>query len=323
MIPLMILFEPNTYIWLAVSLMVVLTVVAVWCCCRWPRRWLRLVALLLVLAGWGTLCYGVFFGVRGLTVRHVEFASADLPAAFDGYRIVQFSDAHVASLTGFREPLLQQTVDSIMAQHADLIVFTGDLQNICAEEIEPHHDQLSRLKAPDGVFSVFGNHDYPMYVDVDPYEMARMIDRTLMAEERLGWQVLLNQHQVIRRGADSIVVAGMENDGEGRFPSKGDVNVALTGVSHQAFIIMLEHDPSAWRRRILSESHTQLTLSGHTHGGQLSLFGWSPAALKYRYYAGMHYVGQHALNVSTGLSGVCPMRWGVKPEIVVITLRKK
>ena len=321
--PLLILFAPDVYVFVAVLLMVAFTLAALWCCRRWRRRWLYAVALVLVLTGWSALFYGAFVGIRGLKVRHVEYISADLPAAFDGYRIVQFSDAHVASLNGFRQPLLQQAVDSILAQHPDLVVFTGDLQNKRADEIDPHRDQLSRIKAKDGVVSIFGNHDYPMYIDADAYEKAWLFDRTRTAEEQLGWTVLLNRHTVIRRGADSIVVAGMENDGEGRYPSKGDVVTTLTGVSHESFIIMLEHDPSSWRRSILPPAHCQLTLSGHTHGGQLQLLGWSPAAMKYREYAGMYYVGRQALNVSTGLGGVVPMRWGVAPEIVVITLRKQ
>lgn len=323
MMNLMILFAPNTYVWIAVLTMTALTVVALWGFRCWRRRWLRLAGLLLVLLGWVALYHGVFVGPCGLDVRRVEIVSADLPAAFDGYRIVQFSDAHVASFTAHRRQLLQEAVDSMLAQHADLIVFTGDLQNKRADEVVPHLGQLSRLKARDGVLSVLGNHDYPMYIDANEYEVARQMDKTLMTQERLGWTLLNNQHVTIRRGADSIVVAGMENDGEGRFPAKGDAITALTGVSPQSFVIMLEHDPTAWRRNILPVSHCQLTLSGHTHGGQLSLLGWSPASLRYREYAGLYYVGQQALNVSTGLSGVVPMRWGVTPEIVVITLKKR
>lgn len=236
---------------------------------------------------------------------------------------MQFSDAHVPTYTGWRRELLRQAVDSINAQHGDLIVFTGDLQNKEPTEIEPFCSELSRLKAKDGVYSVLGNHDYAMYLDVDLYQQARNLEATVDCETRAGWHVLINQRHKIRRGGDSIYIAGMENDGEGRFPQLGDLVCTLHGLSRESFVVMLEHDPTSWRRKILPHSHCQLTLSGHTHGGQFSLFGWSPASLRCHEYAGLYYMGDRAINVSTGLSGVIPFRFGVPPEIVVITLRKK
>ena len=323
MMNLMILFAPNTYVWIALLTMTALTVVALWGFRCWRRRWLRLAGLLLVLLGWVVLYHGVFVGPCGLDVRRVEIVSADLPAAFDGYRIVQFSDAHVASFTAHRRQLLQEAVDSMLAQHADLIVFTGDLQNKLPDDITPYVEQLSRLKARDSVFAVLGNHDYPMYVDCDPYTKQDLLETTASLESKMGWCLLSNHHRIIRRGNDSIVIAGMENDGEGRFPQLGNINHALYGLSRQTFIVMLEHDPTAWRRKILPECHAQLTLSGHTHGGQLSLLGLSPAAFNYQEHSGMYHIGHRAMNVSTGLSGVVPFRVGVRPEIVVITLKRK
>ena len=301
---LLILLSPDAYLWLLALALTALTL-ALWLCRRRLRRgWLRWGLAVLLSVFWCVFIYGSFIGVSQLEIRHVEFASEDLPAAFDGYRIVQFSDAHVPTYTGWRRELLRQAVDSINAQHGDLIVFTGDLQNKEPTEIEPFCSELSRLKAKDGVYSVLGNHDYAMYLDVDLYQQAR------------------NLHK-IRRGGDSIYIAGMENDGEGRFPQLGDLVCTLHGLSRESFVVMLEHDPTSWRRKILPHSHCQLTLSGHTHGGQFSLFGWSPASLRCHEYAGLYYMGDRAINVSTGLSGVIPFRFGVPPEIVVITLRKK
>ena len=320
---LMILFAPDTYLWLLAAAMGLIMLVLFLLCRRTRRRWLRLLALLFVLFGWYVFVYGSFFGFSQICVRHVEFASADLPAAFDGYRIVQFGDAHVGSYTGWRQPILGRAIDSINAQKPDLIVFTGDLQNKVPDEIEAHLKQLQRLKAKDGICSVMGNHDYPLYVDCDDMHKAAYIGQTMNTEEDLGWYLLNNGWHRIRRGQESIVISGMENDGEGRFPQLGNITAALSGLSRQSFVVMLEHDPTSWRRKILSHSHCQLTLSGHTHGGQFSLFGWSPAMFRFREYSGMYYAGDRAINVTNGLGGVVPFRFGTPPEIVVITLKKK
>lgn len=267
--------------------------------------------------------YGSTIGFRKLEVRQVEFANSDLPVAFDGYRIVQVSDLHVGTYTGSREEILRQAVDSINAQHADMVVFTGDIQNMRPQEIEQHMTLLGSIKAADGVFSVLGNHDYAEYVNCSPEQKADNCDKTQALERQMGWILLTNQHRTLHRGADSIVVAGMENDGEGRFPQLGDIPMTLQGVGKDAFIVMLQHDPTAWRRKILPQCHAQLTLSGHTHAAQFELFGWSPVALKYREYDGSYYQGDRAIHVSKGVGGVIPFRFGATGEIVVIKLKKK
>ena len=139
----------------------------------------------------------------------------------------------------------------------------------------------------------------------------------------MGFDLLLNEHRIIRRDSDSIVVAGMENWGiVKRMPRKGDVKQTLMGLG-QPFIIMLQHDPTCWREKILPESKAQLTLSGHTHGGQISLLGWSPVSMSYKEWGGMTYEGSRAIYVSTGLGALIPFRLGLPGEIVVITLKKK
>lgn len=320
---LMILLEPDTYLWLSALALVVLTLplLVFWRRMR-RRRWLRCCLLLALLCFWYVLLYGSFVGVRHLDVRQVEFASKDLPAAFDGYRIVQFSDAHVHSFDGWRRPLLSRAIDSINAQGADLIVFTGDLQNKQPSEIAPYLSELARLKAKDGVLSVLGNHDYPMYIDADPYQQALNLEAVVSQESKAGWNVLLNGRRTIRRGNDCIYVAGMENDGEGRFPQLGNIQMSLYGANRNDFVVMLEHDPTAWRRKILRHCHAQLTLSGHTHGGQFSVFGWTPASLHYRECMGVYEIGGRYIHVTKGLSGGIPVRIGATPEVVAINLRK-
>lgn len=293
--------------------------------CRWllPRRWRCKIGVVGAAVIILLTAYGWTFGSQQLTVRPVTIVCSDLPQAFDGYRIVQFSDAHVGMMTGWRKAMLQRAVDSIMNQRADMIVFTGDLQNIEPHELPEHLAQLSRLKAPDGVYSVLGNHDYAVYQKADSATKAANCRLTCEYERRAGWQLLLNEHRTIRRGSDSLIVAGMENWGVAkRMPHRGDVGKTLAGLQRSAFVVMLEHDPSAWRARILPESWAQLTLSGHTHGGQLRLFGWSPVSFTYDEWGGLYHEGRRHLFVSTGLGGLIPFRLGISGEIVVITLKK-
>ena len=288
-----------------------------------PRNYGRIVGFILVAAIWYVAVYGCTTGFSQVKVRHVEYRSALLPASFDGYRIVHFSDAHVGTYDASRQHLLQQFADSINAQRADAIVFTGDLQNREPQEIYPHLKTLSSLKAVDGVYSVLGNHDYSNYINADPSTRLANERETMSLEKQMGWRLLVNEHHSICRANDSIVIAGMANDGDGvHFPQNGNVSATLKGVDSKAFVIMLQHDPTAWRRKILPQSNVQLTLSGHTHAMQFSIFGWSPVQLIYREWGGMFYEGSRAINVSTGMGGFIPFRFGVPGEIVVITLRK-
>lgn len=290
---------------------------------RPARNYGNLLGLLSIPAVWFVLFWGSFVGFNKLEVNRQEFTSPDLPKAFNGYKIVLFSDAHVGSYMKHNSWVLQRAIDSINAQKPDLIVFTGDLQNKYPEEIEERTKLLARLKAEDGICSVLGNHDYPEYSERDEFHRAADFGSTCTAEKDLGWHLLDNSWYCFRRNGEAIYIAGMENDGEGRFPQLGSLSSALIGLNRQSFVIMLEHNPSSWRRKILPHSHCQLTLSGHTHGGQLSLFGWSSAGLRFREHSGMYYAGQRAINVTTGIGGVVPFRFGTSPEIVVITLRSK
>lgn len=283
----------------------------------------NIVGVVMVVLNWYVLFYGSFVGFDQITVREMTYESADLPEAFDGYRIVQFSDAHVGTYIGGREHLLRAVVDTINAQSPDMVVFAGDLQNREPQEIRPFVDVLGGIKAKDGVFSVIGNHDYADYIEATPDIKAGNEKETRELERKMGWRLLVNEHEVVRRGADSIVIAGLDNDGDGKkFPQRGDVRKALEGVSDRAFVVMAEHDPTCWRRKILPESRAQLTLSGHTHAMQFMIGNWSPASFVYKEWGGVFYEGARALIVSTGIGGFIPFRFGVPGEIVVITMRR-
>ena len=291
------------------------------------KRYGMVLGILLAAIEISLVAYGMTAGFRPLVVRQVEFASADLPAAFDGYRIVQFSDAHVGSMTGSRQEMVQQLIDSVNAQHPDMIVFTGDMQNITPDELIPSMLYFRQLLAYDGVYAVLGNHDYAVYQNCDDTEKANNCLLTKDIIRKMGFDLLLNEHRIIHRDSDSIVVSGMENWGVAeRAPKEGDVKKTLTHPSpltSHLYTIMLQHDPTCWREKILPECNAQLTLSGHTHGGQFSLFGWSPVALTYDEWQGMTYEGDRALYVSTGAGSLIPFRLNQPREIVVITLRKK
>lgn len=287
------------------------------------RNWGNLVGLVLSLILIYIFVYGSTFGIRKLKVKHVEVTFKDLPASFDGYRIVHWSDAHVGSYLKSRRPILERAVDSIRAQQADMVVFTGDLQNIQPSELYPFVRLFRSIKAKDGVYSVLGNHDYSGYIHADAAVKVANERETISRQRQCGWTVLLNENRSIYRGRDSIVIAGEENDGLPPHPMRGDIHQTLRGVGDDAFVVMLQHDPSAWRRHILPESKAQLTLSGHTHGGQISVLGIRPSKFKYAEDWGLYQVGNRFLYVTAGLGGLVPFRFGVPAEIVVITLHRQ
>ena len=289
-----------------------------------PHNYGNLMGTLSVPAVWFVLFWGTFVGFNKLEVNHQTYVSEKVPEAFDGYRIVLFSDAHVGSYQKHNSWLLQRAVDSINAQKPDIILFVGDLQNIQPTELYPHIDVLEKLKAKDGVYSVLGNHDYAEYVGLDEAMKVANCRETVSLERQMGWNVLLNEHGTIEHGKDHMILAGMENDGDGkRFPQKGDVDKTLENVTSDDFILMMELDPSAWRRKIVTDGRAQLTLSGHTHKMQFSIFGWCPLSLTGKEYNGWYKEGDQQLFVTAGLGGLIPFRFGATGEIVVLTLRRE
>lgn len=283
------------------------------------RNWGNYVGLVLVLAELYILFHGTMVGTDRLNVRQVTIEFDDLPKAFDGYRIAQFTDVHLGSM---KDELMLRAVTAIDDMRPDLIVFTGDIQNMGPDELPRFAQTLKRLKAKDGVMSVLGNHDYSRYVNLPPDEALRNERMTRDFETSVGWQLLLNDNCIVRRGSDSIVIAGGENDGRPPFPAKADLKKAMRGIHAKSFVVMLQHDPSAWRRHILPLTNAQLTLSGHTHGGQISLFGLRPTELVGKEDDGLYVEGKRKLFVSTGLGGFVPFRFYMNPEVVEITLKK-
>lgn len=276
------------------------------------------------------LLYGFIFGWRRIVVRTATCRSTLLPDDFDGYRIVHLSDLHIG--TFLRNPaFIDSLADAVNGQHPDMVVFTGDLVNVSAIELLPFRKTLSAISAPDGVYSVMGNHDYCMYAQDCTHRVhGRSItvaerDRMLLQymEDKMGWRMLMNENVVIKRGESSIAVVGVENIGKPPFKSFGNLAKALTGLPEGMFKILLSHDPTHWRSGVLNKTDIALTLSGHTHAGQVRLGRFSPAKWAYNEWGGSYVEGNSMLHVSPGIGGTVPFRFGAWPEINVVVLKKK
>lgn len=308
-----------------------------WLCRRMlkgKRNWGKLTGLVLAVVAFFCFIYGFTQGFRNLEVKHLTLYVPDLPKSFEGYRIVQFSDIHLGSYYGWRSDLPQRDVDSINAQKPDLICFTGDLQNVQPSEIKPYIPLLSTLKAKDGVLSVLGNHDYTWYLDIDDDDVdqkAKIEAEVRQYEKQMGWRLLNNEHVVLHRDADSIYVAGTENYDK---PKRTQVAKSLYGIKPGQFVLMLQHIPTQWREMwpsTINEEHgskdsvlvaPQLTLSGHTHAGQVSILGVRPSIFAPFDY-GLYEREGCQLYTTAGLGGTIPIRIGATAEIVVITLKRK
>lgn len=269
------------------------------------------------------LVYGVLVERNCYSVKEVTLAFQDLPAGFDGYRIVHLSDIHSRSFR-HRKKSLQRAIDKVNAQNADLIAFTGDLVTITPEELEVSAPYLRQLSAKDGVVSVIGNHDYGKYMDAEQLAALSRTPLQLLVDKEcaMGWNVLLNENQVLRRGKDSICIIGVENTSTSKyFPSTGDLPKAMEGTDG-LFKILLSHDPTQWEKEVIGQD-IALTLSGHTHAAQFSVFGFSPSRFLFKQYRGLYEKGRQKLYVNIGLGEtIVPLRIGTAPEITVITLKK-
>ena len=277
-----------------------------------------LLALLLppVIIAYGSLIERNCFRIKEITIH-----SANLPEAFEGYRIVHISDIHARSFSG-REKHLQRAMDKINSLDPDIIAFTGDLITMTPDELESHAPALSSLKAKDGTFSVLGNHDYSMYSDAKEETRQRHLETLIEKEKALGWDLMMDENRIIRRGGDSIAVIGVQNTSPSHhFPSKGNLTMASEG-TEDMFRILLSHDPMHWEAEILGQNYP-LTLSGHTHAMQFSFLGWSPSSLMFKQFRGLYTENGQSLHVNPGLGEtIFPARIGVRPEITLIPLRQ-
>lgn len=296
------------------------------------RRYLRICAMALSLCTLIILCYGYFKGRSRFVVHQQVFYFSNLPDAFDGYRIALFSDIHLGTFNDGHEKEVETIVKLINNQQCDVILFAGDIVNYETAEALPYESILGTLKAHDGIFSILGNHDYSNYIMQSEAEKMRDMQALHQLQRKTHWHLLQNRNYVIHRGNDSIAIIGSENNGRPPWPALGDLKAATKGLQgvyssdstlQHTFSVLLTHDPTHWRRNVLPETNIDLTLSGHTHGGQFKLFGWSPISLLYTEWSGAYSQGSQIICVSDGIGTIAfPFRFGAWPEVNVITLRK-
>ena len=269
------------------------------------------------------LVFGATEGKQHFQVKEVTIESEALPRGFDGYRIVQLSDIHTGSWGNDTAPMLK-AVNIINRLQPDLIVFTGDLVNNLASELDAFIPVFSQLKAKHGVYSVLGNHDYSTYIKWDtPQQQEAQLDSLKAKQARMGWTLLNNRHVKLHQQNDSIALIGVENSGRPPFPNHARLSEAMTGTAGM-FQILLSHDPSHWRREVLPKTDIQLMLAGHTHAMQTRIFGFTPAQFVYPENDGLYQEGEQMLYVNIGLGHLLyPMRLGAWPEITLLTLKAK
>lgn len=278
-------------------------------------------ALIPALGVMGWFAFGFIEGWKRLELKHITFTSPDLPPYFDGYRLVQITDFHLGSFPPGND-FVQKVVDATNNEEPDMILFTGDLVNNQASEVEPYLDTLGQLHASDGIYSIWGNHDYCEYGNNHSIGALKRNRRMLYGyQESLGWHQLMNEHHVVSHGMASIAIIGVENPGQPPFTNRSNLKKAMKGLNPDMFKILLSHDPHHWRREVVGKK-IQLTLAGHTHAGQLKIGKWTPARMAFKEWGGAYRIGEQMLYVSSGIGGSFPFRLGAWPELTVIKLKR-
>jgi len=288
------------------------------------EAWLALAVAAIPFFG---LIFGLTQGRHHYQVHRETLYFDDLPEAFDGFTLTQLSDIHSGSFTS--EKGVEKGISLVNAQHSDLILFTGDLVNNRASEMERWIPSFAKLTAPYGKFSVLGNHDYGDYVKWDSKEQQRAnLVRLKEVHKEIGFRLLLDESVKIEKDGQSITLIGVENWGKGGFHKYGDLEKAAANVPDSAFKILMSHDPSHWEGVTLGHGkNINLTLSGHTHGMQFGIemfgFKWSPVKYVYKQWAGLYSRDGKYLYVNRGFGFLgLKGRVGIWPEITVITLKK-
>ena len=264
---------------------------------------------------------------KDVQVRELSVVVDGLPSAFDGLKILQITDVHIGNIDGVRE-YFDSIIEISNSYNPDIVLLTGDLINIEAREADGTEGALNGFTAKIGKYAVLGNHDYGKYYkwdcaqdSIDNLETVKNIYRNF------DFDLLLNENRVLARGEDTLVIAGMENCGEEPFPCYGDMDASLSGVGDKP-VLLLSHDPSTWKTKILDYKNVLMTFSGHTHAAQMGIeigdFKFSPAQYLYDEWDGLYEQDGSYLFVSRGVGYVgLAFRLGMRPEISVITLRAK
>jgi predicted MPP superfamily phosphohydrolase len=275
----------------------------------------------------GTMVYGIVSGAHDYRVRRETVRLPNLPKAFDGLKIAQLSDIHSGSF--FNKTAVKGGVEMVLAEKPDVIFFTGDLVNNEAKEVKEYIDVFSKLKAPLGIYSVTGNHDYGDYHQWPSLAVKQRNFKDLIEAHRLlGFKLLMNEHHTITQSNEKIAILGIENWGGRGFTKYGKLDKAYAGTDEAAAKILLSHDPSHWDAQVRPQyKDIDLMLSGHTHGFQFGIevggFKWSPSQYAYKQWAGLYQEGSQHLYVNRGFGYLgYPGRIGMPPEITVLELKR-
>lgn len=289
-------------------------------------KFLNYVAVGMAALPFASFLYGMVKGAFDYKVHKLKVVLPNLPASFNGLRIVQISDIHSGSFVSSTP--LEEAVRIVNEQKGDIIFFTGDLVNDRAVEVEPFMETLKKISAPMGVYSTLGNHDYGDYATWDsPEQKKANLEDLKHKHAQMGWRLMMNEHVALQKGEDKIALIGIENwGGKMGFPKYGDMKKAYAGAENYPVKLLLSHDPSHWDKQVRPEyPDVDLTFSGHTHGFQFGIeipgFRWSPSQYVYKEWAGLYTEGKQHIYVNRGLGFLgYPGRVGILPEITVIEL---
>ncbi len=291
------------------------------------RKFISQLAILIASVPVSALLVGIFWGKYNFKLISHQLSFKNLPDDFDEFTIVHVSDFHMGSFTNIEK--VKYGFDLIQQQNADVILFTGDMVNNLASELDSWKDIIGNLTADYGKFSILGNHDYGDYTSWDSDDdKVDNLNKLKALQKEMGFNLLLNESVSIEKNNAKIDLIGVENWGNG-FKKKGDLDMALANTDSNSFKILMSHDPSHWEDIVLNHNeHIDLTLSGHTHGMQFGIeipgiIKWSPAKYKYKYWAGIYKEKNKIINVNRGFGVLAyPGRVGIYPEITVLKLKK-
>ena len=286
-------------------------------------------ALLFSGALFSTLLIGMKWGRYNFKKNYQDIFIADWPAELNNYKIIHISDLHLGSFNDIDK--LDEAIELINSENADLVVFTGDLVNNYYHEAEPYIKSLKRIKSKDGKLSILGNHDYGDYTGMkrDSVEWKTNFEELIKLEKQVGFDLLLNESRVISTKSKKFNVVGVENWGAGRFNKDGDLDIAMNFVDDSLPTILLSHDPSHFSGVVLkSDYKIDLQLSGHTHGMQFGIeipgFKWSPSQYRYKEWAGLYENDRKQIYVNRGLGHLgYAGRVGIMPDISVLNIMSK
>jgi uncharacterized protein len=272
------------------------------------------------------ITYGIISGAHDYRVRRKTITLNNLPKAFDGIKIAQISDIHSGSF--FNKTAVKGGVEMLLKERPDLVFFTGDLVNDRVDEFKDYFDIFKKIKAPLGVYSTLGNHDYGPYAYWPSKEaQIKNLQTLIQTHKDMGWNILMNEHKFIKEGGEEIAIIGIENWGAGRWPKIGRMDLAHAGTERAPVKLLLSHDPSHWDAQVRPQyPDVDITFSGHTHGFQFGVevgdFKWSPSQYVYKQWAGLYQEGEQYLYVNRGYGYLgFPGRIGMPPEITIIELK--